>query len=217
MIMNDNYPLRERKHAQTKIDLAKAFLKELYEFGFHNVSIKKVCQMANVSEGTFFNYFPKKEDILCYAMRMSALKTIQDVKSKANKLNTINLIMEVFKNMFKEMPIKVFYEMTSVLISKRRTPKETPPLSKLEKHYAFGNDDISNMEESTIEEIFLFIIEKGIEKKELSKSINPKDIVLSLFSILIGVPFSQKFEDYNQMHKVYKKQVELLIKGAGSK
>ncbi len=164
--MTDNYSLRERKHAQTKVELAKAFFKELCKSGFHTVSIKKVSKMSNVSEGTFFNYFPRKVDILCYSMRMSALSTIMDVKNKGKKLSTINLVMEVFKNMFKEIPIKVFYEMTSVLISERVIPKETPPLSKLEKHYAFGNNDISNMKESTIEELFLFIINKGIEKKK---------------------------------------------------
>ncbi|MBU2530972.1 MAG: TetR/AcrR family transcriptional regulator, partial [Elusimicrobia bacterium] len=105
--MTDNYSLRERKHAQTKVNLAKAFFKEICQSGFHDVSIKKVSEMSNVSEGTFFNYFPKKVDILCYSMRMSALSAIMDVKNKGNKLSTINLVMEVFKNMFKEIPIKV--------------------------------------------------------------------------------------------------------------
>ena len=77
--MIEQYPLRERKHAQTKVDLGKAFFNELCKTGFYNVSIKKVCQIANVSEGTFFNYFPQKVDILCYALRMSALQTIMDV------------------------------------------------------------------------------------------------------------------------------------------
>jgi len=113
--MIEQYSLRERKHAQTKVELAKAFFKELCNCGFYNVSIKKICQIANVSEGTFFNYFPKKVDILCYALHMTALQTIMDVKSKEKKLKTIDLLMEVFKATFKKTPINVFYEMISVL------------------------------------------------------------------------------------------------------
>ncbi len=214
--MIEQYPLRERKHAQTKVDLGKAFFNELCKTGFYNVSIKKVCQIANVSEGTFFNYFPQKVDILCYALRMSALQTIMDVKSKEKKLKTIDLIMEIFKATFKKTPINVFYEMISVLTSERVIPQSTPPLSTLEKHYAFGNDEISKMKESTIEELFLFIIKKGIEKKELSSSLNTEDVGLSLFSILIGVPFSHKFENPLEINKAYKRQIELLIKGVGS-
>ncbi len=60
------YSLREIKHARTKIALMKAFIEHLRHSSFEDISVKDACKRAEISEGTFFNYFPGKIDYLLY-------------------------------------------------------------------------------------------------------------------------------------------------------
>ena len=56
--------LRQRKFARTRLALAGALSKALVQQTLSEVSVKALCREAEVSEATFFNYFPRKEDIL---------------------------------------------------------------------------------------------------------------------------------------------------------
>ena len=62
--------LRERKHAQTKIALAEAVMERLKTKRLKDISVKEVCETIPVSEVTFYNYFPKKTDVLVYILQL---------------------------------------------------------------------------------------------------------------------------------------------------
>lgn len=56
--------LREKKYAKTKLALLDAATERIGEKTFDAISVKELCEQAEVSEATFFNYFPKKQDLL---------------------------------------------------------------------------------------------------------------------------------------------------------
>ena len=70
------YSLRERKHARTKIAIMNAFIERLEKTRFDDISIRQICKSVEVSEGTFFNYFPEKIDIINYYMNLMFLKVV---------------------------------------------------------------------------------------------------------------------------------------------
>ena len=47
------------------------------------MSIKEICEEVQISEGTFFNYFPKKNDILNYFIALWSI----EVKFYINELD----------------------------------------------------------------------------------------------------------------------------------
>src|SRR5689334_15338875 len=53
---------RERKKQETWRALHRAALALSVEKGFENVTVEEICDRADVSLRTFFNYFPCKED-----------------------------------------------------------------------------------------------------------------------------------------------------------
>ncbi len=56
---------RERKKLSTKKALVEAALELISKKGLHHVTIEDIAEAADVSNRTFFNYFPSKEDVFC--------------------------------------------------------------------------------------------------------------------------------------------------------
>jgi AcrR family transcriptional regulator len=57
---------RERKKEETKRKIFEAATKLFAHKGFEAATIDEIAAAADVSKGTFFNYFPKKEAIIRY-------------------------------------------------------------------------------------------------------------------------------------------------------
>lgn len=53
--------LRERKRRATRAAIERAAITLVSELGYGNVTVALICERADVSQGTFFNYFPTKD------------------------------------------------------------------------------------------------------------------------------------------------------------
>lgn len=56
--------LRERKKAQTRDTIRTCALRLIREQGYDATTIEQIIEAADVSETTFFRYFPTKEDVI---------------------------------------------------------------------------------------------------------------------------------------------------------
>ncbi len=59
---------RELKKAKTRLDILNAVYALTAQTSFRDLKVKAIAETADVTEMTFFNYFPKKEEILGYMM-----------------------------------------------------------------------------------------------------------------------------------------------------
>ena len=57
---------RERKKEETKRKIFEAAVKLFTDKGFSATTVDEIAEAADVSKGTFFNYFPRKESIAQY-------------------------------------------------------------------------------------------------------------------------------------------------------
>jgi AcrR family transcriptional regulator len=62
--------LRERKKQRTARQIAETARGLFAERGFEHVTIAEIARAAEVSEGTVFNYFPSKEDLVYERMEV---------------------------------------------------------------------------------------------------------------------------------------------------
>jgi AcrR family transcriptional regulator len=75
--------LRERKKAETRERIALVARKLFKKKGFEETLIEEIALLADVSEGTVYNYFPTKNDILFATFEADTAKLVVKIKAMA--------------------------------------------------------------------------------------------------------------------------------------
>jgi len=213
-----DFTLREKKYAKTKIALANEFMARMKTTRLSEISIKEVCQKVEISEGTFYNYFPHKIDLACYFNKFTLLKLVWEIE-KNKELDSLQKIRYVFDVLADDIPAPfAFYEIISLYTSEQIRPDKTEDLTPAEKVY--GLPDCPGVEEINIlslEDFLAQLVSFAQKEKLLSADISVDDIVLSLMSTIIGIPLAIDIKDFKKIKKLYRSQLSLLWKGLGIK
>lgn len=206
------YSLRTTKYSKTKIALARVFFERLKSTPFSDISIKDVCRAVEISEGTFYNYFPSKTDLARFMESLVLLKVSWEVREKKGELNSFEMIGYAFDLMAIEtsQPF-LFYEMVALYTKERIKFKNATSLTEADKYFAFPEcRGIEKIKHTTVEELFLGLIEQALKDKMISRVVKKEDILLNLMSILIGVPLIIDIDDFHKINKLYRSQLNLL-------
>lgn len=211
-----DFTLREKKYAKTKIALANAFIERLKKTKFSEISIKEVCESVEVSEGTFFNYFPQKVDVVFYYKQIIGLKISWEIKQSWGKKSPWALIEFTFNSIASELSQPyLFYEIISLFTAERKKSKEMA-LIPAEKFYANpGCGGIEDIPVELVEETLLALIKEAKQNGEFKEEIKPEEILLALMTILVGVPLAINIEDFGMLKKYYRLQLAILWKAVG--
>lgn len=188
-----NIPLRERKYAQTKQAILNVFLEKLRNAHLEEVSVKDICDEVQISEGTFFNYFPKKSSILVYYIANWSIETNWYAKKKAEETNSyLAGLEEIYAHTARMMQdnIPVMFEVIA-LIGRQRKMIEIKDINRAEKLIAFkglkGAEEITAFNFHDLTKPYL---ESAVKNNELPKTIDIEAACLFLRIILFGVPMA---------------------------
>ncbi|MDD5691482.1 MAG: TetR/AcrR family transcriptional regulator [Candidatus Omnitrophica bacterium] len=218
-MVKKEYSLRERKHARTKIAIMDAFIKRLEKSRFDDISIRQICKSVEVSEGTFFNYFPEKIDIINYYMNLMFLKIIWKARKDATQVQYIPLINATFSGLAEELlnHNNIVYQMISLMIVQREKPK-TVVISNLERQIYFpGAEGIDNIRVMLVDDFLRECLLGAVRNGELPKDIKINDVLVSLMTILSGSLLAAKFAEIKDRSYHYMRQLRFLWNGLGVK
>ncbi len=76
----DGFPLRQVKFVRTRNTILKTTINLLKEKEFDKITVDEICKQSQISRGTFFNYFPQKNHIFHYYMRIFTIKIMQRIR-----------------------------------------------------------------------------------------------------------------------------------------
>jgi len=211
------YSLREKKHAKTKIVIMNAFMERLKHNRFDGISIKEVCKDIEVAEGTFFNYFPEKIDVIGYYLYLATLKIIWEAQEDAPAGKYLPLINSVFSHLSDEFNNNnAAYQIISVLLVQSQRPRKMA-ISDLEKRLAFPNcEGIEKIPSVILDEWLKEQVILGLNNGELPPKTNVEDIVVSLMTIIIGTLLVVRFNNSNSRDYHYMRQLKALWRELGA-
>jgi len=214
----NKYSLREKKHARTKIALMNAFIGRLQKARFEDISIKEVCKSVEVSEGTFFNYFPEKIDVITYYVNLMTIKLVWNARQKSQKGKYIDLVNAFFEEIADEFnKIDIRYELISIIVVQHEKPKKAV-IPDIEKHLFFPNlNGVENISPLFIDEFFRKCLEGALKNGEFPRNVNIDNALVSLMTILVGTMIAVKFSDIKDIKHQYLRQLRILWKELGIK
>ncbi|MEZ4360030.1 MAG: TetR family transcriptional regulator [Kofleriaceae bacterium] len=184
-------PLRARKQARTRLALLEAALARLHGTRtLDDVSVKELCAEADISEASFFNYFPQKSDLLVYFVQLWSLDLAWQVQAQpatGSARDAIELIFAATARDAQERP-RVLAE---VLAHQARlaTPPAPGELSLADRLTAFPErPGIEELPSLGLDGLLPKLLERAARDGELPAGVDRQAAFLGLAAIFFGVP-----------------------------
>jgi AcrR family transcriptional regulator len=207
--------LRQRKFARTRLNLARVLADALGQQSFDEVSVKKLCHSAEVSEATFFNYFPRKQDLLSYLVHLWVLELGWHVQKAAGELRGLSVVDALFAEVARTCESRpgVLAEMLAWIARGGSLDSELE-ISELEKQLAYPDlDGIASIPIKGVDAWLLPPLESAISNGDLPENTLVPLMLTSLLSILFGVPLTLLASDPARIATVYRQQLALVLAG----
>ncbi len=219
MASGNSVPLRQRKHAKTRISLANAGLRLLSNKGWSDISVKELSADAHISEMTFFNYFPKKKELFLYIMRLWSLEIRHRIMSggKRRGLETIHLIFDMVGDKIHEYPsaLDEFRLMAAQDNISIRMCADQCDLTPLEKTLAYPKlDRIADLPATlSFSDIIWENLQQAVKQGELPEKTDLKLAAYSVGVIFHGVSTYGANSKKHDIKASYSGQLQLLWEG----
>jgi AcrR family transcriptional regulator len=211
--------LRERKFARTKLALLRAAVDRLREKSLDQITVKELCEAAEVSEATFFNYFPRKDDLLHYFIQLWTV----EVTLRAEKAVGADAGLAYIEQVFDYTGLQLGDHPRLMLEIIGRMALEPPPaecvrrwgeLSRAERLQAFPDlEDVECCLERGLKDVFRPPLERALAHGELPAEVDIEVALLALLSTFFGVPLWLGFQEPARIRAAYERQLRLIWAG----
>lgn len=98
--------LRERKKAKTRAAIQAAALHLFERQGYHATTVDEIAERAEISQSTFFRYFPTKEDVVLHDRYDPLL--LADFRAQPHKLSPIAALRRTLRSVLGTLPADEF-------------------------------------------------------------------------------------------------------------
>lgn len=207
--------LRQRKFAKTRLALGEAVTHHLEAASFETLSVKALCERVQISEATFFNYFPKKEDLIVYLDRLWTLELNWYGRQAAQQGKGLAVIESLFRYtaiQIQKKPGLMAEIIAHEALSRERS--EGPEITSAERMMAFSDlDGIEELSDESLEGLLRSSLESAIEQGDLPANTAISSAMVGLVSIFYGVPLAIQHSNAAAIGAMYRQQLELLWGG----
>ena len=207
--------LRERKFAKTRLALAEAASLHLEAAPLENLSVKSLCERVQISEATFFNYFPKKEDLVIYLDRLWTLELNWYGQQAMQQHQGLSVVEGVFRYTGRQIQSKPGLMGESIAQEARsRQRQQGPEITQAERLLALSDlDGIESSPDDSLEGLLRDSLQAAIEQGELPENTAISAAMVGLVSIFYGVPLAMQHSNPAAIAAMYRQQLELLWNG----
>lgn len=206
-------PLRERKFAETKIRILNVFLKKLKQKDLDEISVVEICESADISYKTFFNYFEKKSDLLAYYLQFWSiegqyiLSTFENCSFEERVNKKFQMVAENYSENYKivkEIVAFLALNWNNIKIAKL-TPAEY--IVKFPKYKG-----VENYQFKPIDWMLVSYLEEAKKSGEFSNSLDNSVVFSMIRSIFFWVILSVNDGNSKTIENLYREQLNMVWK-----
>lgn len=215
MAKKSPYSLRERKFARTRLSLAEIVTRHLEHASFETLSVKALCERAQISEATFFNYFPRKEDLVVYLDKLWSLELNWYGAQAAAQQQGLAVVEALFR--YTAIQIQKKPGLMAEIIAheaREREPTLPPEITAAERAMAFPDmPGIEDLEDDSLEWVLKTALQQAVGQGELPENTVLPAAMVGLVSIFYGVPLAIQHSNAANIGPMYRQQLALLWAG----
>lgn len=207
--------LRQRKFARTRLALAGALSSALVQQSLSEVSVKALCRQAEVSEATFFNYFPSKQELMAYLAQLWLLEIGWHAQAAAATSQGLAAIHQLFAHSARICASRpgLMQELIAWLARGGRLDTSIE-LGAFERSIAFP--DLEGIETTPVKGVDAWIVpqlEVAIKTGELPENTLIPTLLSLLLAVIFGVPLTLLSTKPGKIADMYQQQLQLVWSG----
>lgn len=205
-------PLRERKYAATKASLMNALISRLSRQTLDQIAVKDVCNDVQVSETTFFNYFPSKQAAIGYRIQLWSVGTIWEMQQQLARCGThVDAVRQIF-NSAGQAEEQTPGVMREVVIFQATSKMEFSSLTPAEYAYHFPNSaGIAHIKAAGVQQMIGGQLEAAQRAGELSPTLDLSAFAVILMGIFFLTPVLLASGQYGSVRDAYRRQLDILF------
>ncbi len=205
--------LRERKFARTKLALLNAAVEAMAHQRLEEIPVKTLCEAADLSEATFFNYFPRKSHLLDYFLQLWTLElSWHHSHGPERGLARLEACFGRIGKQFQEHhPVMMEIVARQALSRERR---ELPAIGVAERLRAFPRlDGIEEQPLLALDRMWAQALEEAVGAGELPPNLHLPGAIAGLASLFYGVPLALGRNGAARIASHYRQQLILFLTG----
>lgn len=208
--------LREYKGAAAKLGLLAAAIARIAVKPFAEVTVAELCEAAGVSEQTFFNYFPRKGDLLLYYVALwlieAPCRAGRAVRG-ARGLRFIEALFDVEARGIAERP-RLMFEIVVWKALQGGGLGPFPAIPAAERRVAFPDlPEALDSRAVPLPELLRRQLRFAVRARELPAATRVEPAASALFALFYGVPLAHGVERAGAVRAAYRRQLALLWDG----
>ena len=211
-----DFGLRARKRAQTRVALAEALATGLSTRTLDALPVAELAAAANISQATFFNYFPTKSDLLTHYIQLWSLKMGQiarDHQGGHPLLGLEALFLSTAESLAKHPRV-----MLEIIAHQARLPVEGHPEVELVERLLFLDDDpdAATLSDQGAGDLIAAGHNAAVKQGFLPPDTDILQATLAVASVFFGVPLLVGHDQPEAIGPLYSQQLRLVWRGLGA-
>ncbi len=202
--------LRDKKAARTKLSILEQTIELIDNGSFRDLLVDDICEKAEISKVTLFKYFPKKEDILVYFMRMWLFKRTVELKQDPKTgLGAIRYLFSVLADECNKYPGLIL----SLIgyISNLNTPPDPQEIKYEERKILYPDEkNLNEVRILEIDQMFMNHLQEAAALGEIkAENVNSNTIQL-LITIFYGSALTAHIA-MKEISSIYSANLEFIL------
>jgi AcrR family transcriptional regulator len=202
--------LRDRKAAQTKVALMNSFMAQLKDCPMDGVVVKAVCESIPVSEVTFYNYFPRKADVVTFHLRLWSVQAQWDCA--AAEMHGLKAVRHLYRSMAELLERSPFLLHEAVTFFSWKGQQALEPLAPAEIAAAYPDwKGVCEYRSVPVAQLLRERFEEARELGEVPSSLDVDGWLPAALTIFFGAPLAREWTGGRSLATEYSRQLDVLM------